>query len=84
MNETGDIQMAIQHGVSRSTARGWLGRSHENVITLDVCRLSAPELRKEIVDLRRRNRKLRAVLTILVAVLRVSDSSLANCFSTIS
>ena len=79
VNETGDIQLAVEQGVPRSTARGWLGVSHDNVVTLDVFRSSAHELRREIVDLRRRNRKLRAVLAILVAALRASGFSLANC-----
>lgn len=78
VNETGDIHLAVRRGVPRSTARGWLGRSHENVVTLDVFRSSGRELREEVVALRRRNRKLRAVLGILVAVLRTSNFSLAN------
>lgn len=79
VHESGDIELALQQGVPRSTARGWLHHSRDDVITLDIFRSPAKELRREIVDLRRRNRKLRAVLRILVAVLRVSKFSLANC-----
>jgi hypothetical protein len=79
VNETGDIHLAVRRGVPRSTARGWLGRSHENVVTLDVFRSSGKQLREEVVALRRRNRMLRAVLGILVAVLRTSNFSPAVC-----
>jgi hypothetical protein len=78
VHESGDIELAVQKGVPRSTARGWLHRAHDDVITLDIFRSSAKELRREVIDLRRRNRKLRAVLRILVTVVKVSNVSLAQ------
>jgi len=41
---TGDVTVATDLGVPRSTARGWL----------DVTELTEPELRQEVVKLRRR------------------------------
>ena len=78
VHETGDIELAVRHGVPCSTARGWL-RSQRDVVTLDVLEATGQELRQEILALRRRNEKLRAVLRILVVVLKVSGFSLANC-----
>lgn len=75
--ETGDIELAVRHGVPRSTARGWL-HPRRDVVTLDVLDATGKELRGEVLALRRRNEKLRAVLRILVAVLRVSHFSLAD------
>lgn len=73
VHDTGDIQLALRHGVPRSTARGWLGRCHDNVVTLDFLKAAGGELRQEVVALRRRNAKLLAVLRILVAALKVSN-----------
>ena len=52
-----------------------LERYRPEVLDVRVARgrTSGKELREEVVALRRRNRKLRAVLGILVAVLRTSS-----------
>ena len=78
VHETGDIELAVRHGVPRSTARGWL-RSRRDVVTLDVLETTGKELRQEILALRRRNEKLRAILRVVVVALKVSGFSLANC-----
>ena len=39
-----DIGLAIQHGVPRSTARGWLTRTSTEVVTLDVLELDTVRL----------------------------------------
>ena len=78
VHQSGDIQLAVRHGVPRSTARGWLRRSCKSVVTLDVLKATGRELRQEIIALRRLNEKLRAVLRILVAVRKVTSFSLAN------
>ena len=36
VRETGDIQLAVQRGVPRSTAQDWLCPSSREVVTLDV------------------------------------------------
>jgi transposase InsO family protein len=79
VHETGDIQLAVRRGVPRSTARGWLCCSRKEVVTLDVLEATGEELQHEVLRLRRRNEKLRAVLGIVVAILKVSGFTLANC-----
>lgn len=79
VHETGDIQLAVQRGVPRSTARGWLCSSRESVVTLDVLDSTKKELEHEVLMLRRRNEILCAVLRVLVVALKLSGFSLANC-----
>ena len=52
VHETGDIELAVRHGVPCSTARGWL-RSRRDVVTLEVLEATEHELRQEILALRR-------------------------------
>jgi len=78
VNETGDIQLALERGVPRSTARGWLSCSCKEVVTLDVLAATEQSLQQEILSLRRLNDKLRAISAILIAALKVSGFSLAN------
>jgi hypothetical protein len=54
VQRTGDVTVATDLGVPRSTARGWLGTTPTVVIGLDVVDLTEPELRREILKLRRR------------------------------
>src|SRR6266850_4595599 len=69
---TGDVTIATDLGVPRSTARGWLREAPQVVITLDVTNLRTSELQQEIVALRRRVRKLTALLRLALALLRIS------------
>ena len=48
VQRTGDVTVATDLGVPRSTARGWLGRTSTVVIGLDVVDLTEPELRREM------------------------------------
>jgi hypothetical protein len=41
---TGDVTVATDLGVPRSTARGWLGKAPKVVVSLDVTTLKASEL----------------------------------------
>ena len=50
----GDLTIATDLGVPRSTARGWLGAAPRVVVSLEVADLTEPELRQEILKLRRR------------------------------
>ena len=52
VQRTGDVTVATDLGVPRSTARGWLGAAPTVVVCLDVD-LTEPELRQEVLKLRR-------------------------------
>jgi hypothetical protein len=65
-------------GVTRSTARGWLGVGPTVVMSLDVVDLTGPELRQEILKLRRRVQKLTALLRLVLTLLRASRFTLSR------
>ena len=56
----------------RSTARGWLAETPTVVVCLDVTELTEPELLQEVLKLRRRVRKITALLRLALAVLQTS------------
>ncbi len=74
-----DLQLAVQRGVPRSTAQGWLCPSRREVVTLDVLDTTEKQLQHEVLILRGRNENLRAALRVFIAVLRLSGFSLADC-----
>ncbi len=78
VHRTGDVTIATDLGVPRSTARGWLGAAPTVVISLDVAHLNERELRQEIVQLRRRVEKLASLLRVALAVLHVSGFTLSR------
>jgi len=53
VQRTGDVTVATDLGVPRSTARGWLGAAPTVVVCLDGADLTEPELRQELLKLRR-------------------------------
>src|ERR1700730_14592611 len=63
VHRTGDVTVATDLGVPRSTARGWLGAASTVVVCLDVADLTEPELQQEVLKLRRRVQKLTALRT---------------------
>ena len=65
VRRTGDLTIATDLGVPRSTARGWLGKAPQVVVSLDVTDLRASELQQEVLELRRRVKKLKALLRLL-------------------
>jgi hypothetical protein len=71
---TGDRTIATDLGVPRSTARGWLARAPKVVVSLDVTDLKESELRQEVLELRRRVKKLTALLRLALALLEARDS----------
>jgi hypothetical protein len=75
---TGDVTIATDLGVPRSTARGWLGKAPKVVVSLDVTDLRASELQQEVLALRRRVKKLRALLRLALALLRTSGFTLTH------
>jgi hypothetical protein len=68
--------IATDLGVPRSTARGWLGAAPRVVVGLEVADLTEPELRQEILKVRRRVEKLAALLRLALALLHASGFSL--------
>ncbi len=77
VHRSGDVTLATDLGVPRSTARGWLRRAPEVVVSLDVTHLNEQELHQEILRLRRRVQKLAALLRLVLAVLRASGFTLS-------
>ena len=73
---TRDIHCAIQRGVPRSTARGWLTKPDAPVVTVDALDMDASQLQREVLQLRRRIQKLTALLRVLLVVFRISGYSL--------
>jgi putative transposase len=78
VQRTGDRSIATNLAVPRSTARGWLGATPKGVVTLDLADLTEPELRQEILMLRRRVEKLAALLRLALALLRTSGFRLST------
>src|SRR6266481_2783546 len=78
VQRTGDVTIATDLGVPRSTAHGWLGKAPKVVVRLDVTDLRASELQQEVLQLRRRVKKLRALLRLALALLRTSGFTLTH------
>ena len=78
VRSTGDIEQAIQRGVPRSTARGWLTSDRSKVVTVDVADMDTLSLQQEVLALRKRVERLLALLRLLVVLLKVSGFSLAS------
>ena len=66
IQRTGDLTIATDLGVPRSTARGGLGAAPTAVVSLEVPNLTEPELRQELLTLRRRVEKLAALLRLAI------------------
>jgi putative transposase len=75
---TGNITVALDCGVPRSTAYGWLTRSHSEVVSIDVLDSEVAELQRKVIQLRRRNARLIALLRLIFTVLKIADFSLAR------
>lgn len=73
---TRDIDCALQHGVPRSTARGWLRNPGAQVVSVDALSMDATQLQREVLRLRSRVQKLTALLRVLLVVFRKSGYSL--------
>jgi hypothetical protein len=75
---TGDLTIATDLGVRRSTARGWLHAAPRVVVTADLADLTASELRQEILRLRRRVEKLAALLRLALVLVHASSFRLSG------
>jgi hypothetical protein len=78
VHRTGDLTIATDLGVPRSTARGWLGTPPTVVVSLDVTAQCELELRQEILTLRRHVQKLAALLRLTLVLLRISGFTLSG------
>jgi hypothetical protein len=78
VQRTGDVTVATDLGVPRSTARGWLGEAPTVVVCLDGADLTHSEFREEVLKLRGRVRKLSALLRLALALLRSSGFRLTG------
>ena len=73
---TQDVSYAVQCGVPRSTARGWLTAPSVEVVTLGSLNMDATQLQREVLRLQTRINKLIALLRVLLVVLKMSRFSL--------
>jgi hypothetical protein len=78
VQRTEDVTLATNLGVPRSTARGWLGKAPKIVVSLGVTDLRASELQQEVLELRRRVKKLTALLRLALALLPTSGFTLTD------
>ena len=78
VQRSGDLTIATDLGVPRSTARGWLRATPTIVVSLEVADLTEQELRQEILKLRRRVEKLAALLRLALALLHTSGFKLSG------
>src|SRR5215472_13433611 len=78
VQRSGDLTIATDLGVPRSTARGWLRTAPTVVVSLKVADLTEQELRQEILKLQQCVQKLAALLRLALVVLRISGFTLAG------
>lgn len=69
------VDVAMRHGVPRSTARGWLAPMTTPVVTLNVANHDPFRLQQEVTALRRRVDRLVALLRLMVLLFKVSGFS---------
>src|SRR5262249_2874705 len=62
----------------RSTARGWLGKAATVVVSVDLTNRTASELQRQVLELRRRVKKLTALLRLALALVRSSGFTLTH------
>ena len=58
---TGDVELAIRHGVPRSIAHGWLTKKITEVVSLDVLELDTVRIQHAVILLRRFQLYARAI-----------------------
>src|SRR6266853_3026407 len=72
------VDVAVRHGVPRSTARGWLAPRSTPVVTLNLANEDTIRLRQEVLALRHRVDRLVVLLRLMTLLLKVSGFSLAK------
>ncbi len=78
VRRTGDLTVATKMGVPRSTAAGWLKDSPRTVVTAEVVSLSEEKLQAEVVRLKRRVERLRAILWLLAGIIQAFGLDLSK------
>src|SRR6516164_8606348 len=78
VQHTGDLTIATDLGVPRSTARGWRRTAPTVTVSLGVAGLTELELQQEVLKLRQRVQKLATLLRLALVLLRVSGFMLAG------
>ena len=76
--KTNSVDLALRHGVPRSTARGWLALTATPVVTLKGPDQDAMGLRQEVIALRLRVDRLVALLRLMTVLLKLSGFSFAR------
>ncbi len=70
--ESGDRELFPELNIPRSTIRTWIHRGAPDVVTRDLAANDYAEMAAEIERLRRRTVLLGAIVSLLIAMLRVS------------
>ena len=78
VRSTDDVNYAIQLGVPRSTARGWVNSTPAEVVTLDIVDMDNVRLQQQVLRLQSRLDWVVAVLRLVIVVLKASGISLSN------
>jgi transposase InsO family protein len=78
VQRTGDLTIATDLGVPRSTARGWLGARPSVVVSVKEANFTESELRQEVLKLQRRLEKLAALLQLALVLLHTSGFNLSG------
>ncbi len=69
VRNAGSIELARQHVIPKSTARGWLKYSNSSpVVSTDVIKHDMVQLQQEVFVLRRRVERLTALLRLMIIV----------------
>jgi hypothetical protein len=78
VRKTGDLTIATELGVPRSSAAGWVRSDRQDVVTVDVLEMREVDLQAEVLKLRRRLRVVSTIVGLLVTLVRVSGCSLEH------
>src|SRR5688500_5543311 len=75
---TGDVTIATDLGGPSLDGPWWRGKAPRGGVSLDVTDLKEAELRQEVLELRRRVKKLTALLRLALALRRSSGFTLTH------
>ena len=75
VRSTGDLRIATEIGVQRSTAAGWVRAPAREVVTLEAFDQREIDLNAEVIRLRRRVEVLATIVRLLVTLVRWTGQS---------
>ena len=78
VRRTGDLGIACDLSVPRSTAAGWVRSDRQDVVTHDVLATREVELQAEVLKIRRRLRVLRTFVGLLLVFVRATGCTVEN------